>query len=91
MEKSADTVLCTCWGVVLDETEAGRGQHCKEDCEGHIPLAFSSVHVDNGLARFDVSKPSSVVMHILVSDIWQESPDVNVGNAFGILKTFCKA
>ena len=70
VEESSDAILRTCRGIVLDKAEPAGYKYSKARAWKHIPLALSSVHVDDGFARLNLSKPSSKIMNILVSDLW---------------------
>jgi hypothetical protein len=70
MEEASNAVFGTGRRVVLNETEPGACQRRKVSLWRHLPFALSSVHVNDRLARFNVSKPGSIVMNILISDLW---------------------
>lgn len=90
MEEASNAILSSSRRVVHDKAEAVNVLVELMLVWGirDIPFALASVLLNDGLARFDLSKPRSPTFKILVRGIRHKATDVNIGDAFGILETF---
>jgi hypothetical protein len=52
----------------------------------NIPFAETSVQIDDCLATVYLAKPRSISVQHLVSSLWEEASNVDIGDSFSILK-----
>lgn len=90
MEEASNAIFSSSRRVIHDKAEAVTGlvELTLVWDIGDIPFTLASVLLNDGLARFDLSKARSPAFKVFVRGIRHKATDVNIGDAFRVLETF---
>jgi len=57
----------------------------------YIPFAFTCVLLDDGFARFNLTKARRPSVQVIIGCVWHEATNVDVGDPLGVLQALCQA